>query len=386
MGNKTMRYRNTQKQRLSTLTKVILVAAGGSILGMMIYFTIFFNSADVEISKAEEHARKMMGYETTEGEILASYNWESTDLLKAEQGIDASSVSKSAQITADGKDDSQGLSPMGKEINMKLAKSKKLSPEGIDISFDFRRLEEDCDFYSRGSYFNFGMRKGRIVVSYKVTDMDGFSTQVNETTRYEIPKDSEYRTYRFTYDPQKGKAEIMVNGVTVWNNTSTPQSALTWRTSDQVIIGRGMKGDGSEMAVLDNLMVRSTRNVNRMPIHLLSFEAKAEKDYVMIRWFTAKEIETDTFVVERSINGTQYDEIGRVKAAGNSNTLQAYALVDKEPIEDKPAYYRLVPSNKALKSITVPVIGYKFRKDHIENLPAEQAEAKFKEGKTPVKE
>lgn len=374
-----MRNRNTQKQKLSTLTKGIMVAAGGSILGMMLYFTVFFNNADVEISKAEEHARSMMGYEITDGEVLASFNFETADLLKAENGIDAASISKSAQITSDGKDDSQGLSPMGKELNMKLAKSKKLNPEGIDISFDFRRFEDDCDFYSRGSYFNFGMRKGKIVIAYKVTDMDGYSTQINETTRYEIPRDKEYRTYRFSYDPQKGKAEIMVNGVTVWNNTSTPQSALTWKTSDQVIIGRGMKGDGSEMSVLDNLMVRSTRNVNRMPVHLLSFEAKAEKDYVMIRWFTAKEIETDTFVVERSLNGTQYEEIGRVKAAGTSNTLQAYALVDKDPVVDKPAYYRLVPANKALRSITVPVIGYKFRKDHIENLPAEQAEAKFKE-------
>ncbi len=379
MGRTKMKQRNTQKQKLSTLTKGIMVAAGGSILGMMLYFTVFFNSADVEISKAEEHARSMMGYEITDGEVLASYNWETADILRAENGIDAASVSKTAQITPHGKDDSQGLSPMGKELNMKLAKSKKLNPEGIDISFDFRRFEDDCDFYSRGSYFNFGMRKGKIVIAYKVTDMDGYITQINENTSYEIPKDKEYRTYRFSYDPQKGKAEIMVNGVTVWNNTSTPQSALTWKTSDQVIIGRGMKGDGSEMAVLDNLMVRSTRNVNRMPVHLLSFEAKAEKDYVMIRWFTAKEIETDTFVVERSLNGTQYEEIGRVKAAGTSTTLQAYALVDKNPVIDKPAYYRLVPANKALRSITVPVIGYKFRKDHIENLPAEQAEAKFKE-------
>lgn len=379
MGGIKMKNRTTQKQKLSTLTKGIMVAAGGSILGMMLYFTVFFNSADVEISKAEEHARSMMGYEITDGEVLAAYDWESPDLLKADQGVDAASVSKTAQVTPHGKDDSQGLSPMGKEVNMKLAKSKKLNPEGIDISFDFRRLEDDCDFYSRGNYFNFGMKKGKIVIAYKVTDMDGFITQINETTRYEIPKDQQYRTYRFSYDPQKGKAEIMVNGVTVWNNTSTPQSALTWKTSDQVIIGRGMKGDGSDMAVLDNLMVRSTRNVNRMPVHLLSFEAKAENDYVMIRWFTAKEIETDTFVVERSLNGTEYEEIGRVKAAGISNTLQAYALVDKNPVADKPAYYRLVPANKALRSITVPVIGYKFRKDHIENLPAEQAEAKFKE-------
>jgi hypothetical protein len=374
-----MKQRNTQKQTLTTLGKGIIVAGGTSLLGLMLYFTVFFKSSNVEISKAEEHARSMMGHEVRDGELLAFFNWENNDLLKAEQGVDAVSVSKSAVLSPSGQDHTQGLAPNGTELNLKLARSNKLNPEGIEISFDFRRLEDDCDFYTRGNYFNFGMRKGRIVISYRVTDMDGQVTRINEKTRYEIPKDHEFRTYRFTYDPQKGKAEIMVNGVTVWQHNGPAQSALTWKSSDQVIIGRGMKGDGSSLAVLDNLSIRSTRTVNRMPIHLLSFEARAENDYVMIRWFTAKEIETDTFVIERSLNGIDFEEIGRVQAAGMSNTLKAYALVDKNPVVGKPAYYRLLPANKTLRSITVPVIGYRYRKDHIENLPPEQAEAKFKE-------
>jgi hypothetical protein len=32
-----------------------------------------------------------------------------------------------------------------------------------------------------------------------------------------------------------------------------------------------------------------------------------------------------------------------------------------------------------LSSITVPVIGYKYRKNHIENMPVEQAEALIKQ-------
>ncbi|MCC6385419.1 MAG: hypothetical protein LC117_07780 [Bacteroidia bacterium] len=376
----SIKQRVKQKQKLSALTKGVMVAAGGSILGLMLYFTVFFNSADVEVSKAEEHARSMMGYEVGDGEVIAFFNWEHQNPLTSESGLNAIAVSKAAEVTNSGKNDSYGLSPKGKELNLKLSKSQQFNTEGIDISFDFRRLEDNCDFYSRGNYFNFGMKDGKILIAYKVTDVDGQTSQIKEVTRYEIPKDQEFRTYRFTYDPRQGKAEIMVNGITVWSHSGTEQAALSWKTSDQVIIGRGMKGDASSLAVLDNLMVRSTRNVNRMPIHLLSFEAKAENDYVMVRWFTAKEIETDTFVIERSLNGIDYEEIGRVQAAGNSNSLKAYALVDRNPVLDRPAYYRLLPSNKALRSITVPVIGYRYRKDHIENLPAEEAEIKFKEG------
>ncbi len=83
--------------------------------------------------------------------------------------------------------------------------------------------------------------------------------------------------------------------------------------------------------------------------------------------------------IERSENGTDFVEIGRVKAAGNSDRLKAYALYDIHPVVDKPAFYRLVPTNKAVTSITVPVIGYKYRNDHIESMPVDQAEAIIKE-------
>ena len=226
---------------------------------------------------------------------------------------------------------------------------------------------------------NFGMKKGNIIISYKVSTGGGKTDQVEESTRYEIPMDNDFRNYRFTYNPQTGKAEIFVNKVTIWSHEGPEQSPLIWKSWDNVMIGRGMNGDGSNKVILDNLVIRSTKTVNRMPIHLLNFEAKAQDEKVMVRWFTAKEMDTDSFLVERSLNGQDFEEIGRVKAVVNSTTLQAYALMDVHPVVDKPAYYRLIPTNKALKSITVPVIGYKYRKNHIETIPVQQVEAQIKE-------
>ncbi|MEP7170653.1 MAG: hypothetical protein ABI855_14880, partial [Bacteroidota bacterium] len=191
-------------------------------------------------------------------------------------------------------------------------------------------------------------------------------------------KDNDFRNYRFMYDPQTGKGEIFVNKVTVWSHEGPEQAALYWKTSDNVIIARGMTGNGTEKALLDNFVVKSTNHVSKMPIHLLDFEAVNQADHVMIRWFTIKEIDVDSFRVERSLNGTDFEGIGCIKAAGNSTTLQAYALADMHPVEGAAAYYRLVPTNKPLKSISVPIIGYKYRKDHIENLTPDQAEAKIK--------
>ena len=381
MSVNTLKQQQRQHQKLTTLTKGITVIAGTSIIGMIVYFTVVFNSTDVKEAKAEEHARMMMGYEIGEGEIIASFNWNDNITTKSESGPDAISVSASATVMTDGAGETSGLSAGTgkKDINLEIPAGNEFNTEGIDISFDFRRTEESCDFYSRGNYFNFGMRKGKIVISYKTGLGDGKGTQVNETTKYEIPMDEEFRNYRFLYDPQKGKAEIFVNGVTVWSHEGSEQSPLLWKSWDNVLIGRGMNGNGTDKVILDNLVVRSTSHVDKMPIRLLSFEAKGEGDHVMISWFTAKETDTDTFLVERSANGTDFIEIGKVKAAGNSTSLQAYALVDKNPVTDAASFYRLIPANKPLKSITVPVIGYKYRKDHIENMPMQQVEAVVKD-------
>lgn len=383
--NSVAKYRLTQRQsqtqKMTTMTKGIMVVAGGSIVGMLIYLTMFFNGSNLAESKAEEHARLMMGYEIGDGEIISSYPWDDKNILSASVGPDAITISQSALITADGANETSGLSAGIEliDINLEIQPTKEFNAEGIDISFDFKRMEESCDFYTRGNYFNFGMKKGNIIISYKVGVGNNKGVQINETSKYEIPMDDEFRNYRFIYDPQKGKAEVFVNGVTVWSHDGPEEAPLIWKSTDKVIIARGMNGNGTKKAILDNLVIKSTTHLNKMPIHLLNFEAISQTNKVMIRWFTGKEMDTDSFRVERSLNGKDFEAIGAVKAAGNSTSLQAYALIDMHPLEGVAAYYRLVPTNKPLTSIIVPVIGYKYRNDHIENLPVETIEAGIKE-------
>lgn len=382
MTTHRMKQYQSQSQKMTTLTKGVLIVGATSVIGLSVYFTTMFNTAaDIKEAKAEAQARIMMGYEVGEGEVIASFTWDEKNASEAAAGPDAISISKSAIIMPDGTDETNGLSAGTdrKDINLEIPASTEFNTEGIDISFDFRRTEESCDFYSRGNYFNFGMRKGKIVIMYKVGVGDGKGISVHDETKYEIAMDNEFRNYRFLYDPQIGKAEIFVNGVTIWSHEGPEQAPLMWKAWDNVIIGRGMNGNGTNTVILDNLIIRSTAHVDKMPVRLLNFEAKGEQDYVMISWYTAKEVDTDTFLIERSVNGTDFIEIGRVKAAGNSTTLQAYALVDKNPVADAASYYRLIPTNKPLKSITIPVIGYKYRKDHIENMPVQKVEAAVQE-------
>jgi hypothetical protein len=77
-----------------------------------------------------------------------------------------------------------------------------------------------------------------------------------------------------------------------------------------------------------------------LPIELLYFTAKQEKTSVKLDWATATETNNDYFVVERSLDGTNFSEVFRKKGAGNSVNTLYYNGFDKSPVEGI-SYYRL---------------------------------------------
>ena len=77
-----------------------------------------------------------------------------------------------------------------------------------------------------------------------------------------------------------------------------------------------------------------------LPIELLSFTAGLKGNAVRLDWATAQEINNDYFTIERSDNGTEFDEIMVVRGAGNSNSILTYSVDDKAPLNGT-AYYRL---------------------------------------------
>lgn len=76
----------------------------------------------------------------------------------------------------------------------------------------------------------------------------------------------------------------------------------------------------------------SSSEENPLPIELLNFEAAAVDKSVQLTWATATEINNDYFTVERSADGKQFEEVAKVKGAGNSNTALNYNATDHQPI------------------------------------------------------
>jgi hypothetical protein len=67
-----------------------------------------------------------------------------------------------------------------------------------------------------------------------------------------------------------------------------------------------------------------------LPLTLTSFIGETRAQYNELKWRTSQEMNTSHFVIERSTNG-DWSEIGRVDAAGNSNSDVNYTYNDQNP-------------------------------------------------------
>lgn len=85
---------------------------------------------------------------------------------------------------------------------------------------------------------------------------------------------------------------------------------------------------------------RDVSELISLPIELMKFEAIKRNQTALLVWKTSSEINNDYFIIERSINGTEFIEVARINGAGNSNEELEYQVIDNTP-NLGVNYYRL---------------------------------------------
>lgn len=357
------RFAQRPAQKLKTLQRGSLIIGGISMAAIAVYLMIGVQ-AGRSIDSNAAGFELLSNDPINNGEIVCGFTWDESSVTTADVGPSAESASRNAEVVNNGRDHTKGLGAgnTGRNISMFISGDPVFNGDGIDFSIDFRRFEETGNFLTRGSYFNFGMKNGRLCIKYNLRQENGKIKPIDEMTRYEIPMDTIFRNYRFIYNPETAKGEVFVDNIAVWSSTTEDGDKLNWNNTDPLIIGDEMNGELTSKAVFDNMIIRSTNRGRTMPIQLLSFTAELRGDKVMINWFTGKEKGTDYFRVERSSDTYSYQEIGRVKAAGNSAELKAYALLDIHPTAGV-SYYRLSLPNTDVKSVWVPIIALRIKEN-----------------------
>ena len=75
------------------------------------------------------------------------------------------------------------------------------------------------------------------------------------------------------------------------------------------------------------------------PVELIYFDASADRDYNLLSWATAKEVENHYFAIEKSVDGRNFEVIAQVDGHGDYIGTLKYTYEDRNLIPI--AYYRL---------------------------------------------
>ncbi|MEO5889466.1 MAG: T9SS type A sorting domain-containing protein [Ferruginibacter sp.] len=80
-----------------------------------------------------------------------------------------------------------------------------------------------------------------------------------------------------------------------------------------------------------------------LPVKVIYISASKIGNDILINWSTATEINTKSFVIERSTDGTVFSVAGTISASGNSNTVLRYSFTDKGAagLPSPILYYRI---------------------------------------------
>jgi hypothetical protein len=88
---------------------------------------------------------------------------------------------------------------------------------------------------------------------------------------------------------------------------------------------------------------RDWRDISILPITLLEFKGNMNTGKVKLTWVTSNENNVSHYVVERSVNGGAYTQVGRLSAKGNNSSGNfSYDLNDDvSTLNGSTVYYRL---------------------------------------------
>lgn len=165
-------------------------------------------------------------------------------------------------------------------------------------------------------------------------------------------------TYAFTLfaarvDGTDPLINLTVNGLTVQSyDLSLQPVGNWWRIAGQytatstgniiISVGDGRAG-GLNNYTIDDICFRVCLNCSPLPLHNLELRAALQGNTVDLKWTTENEVNTSTFVIERSTDGSNYNEAGLKAAAGQTSSVTQYQTTDdiQALLSSNVVYYRI---------------------------------------------
>lgn len=117
--------------------------------------------------------------------------------------------------------------------------------------------------------------------------------------------------------------------------------------------------DGDDPANTDLFVVNG--NFEPLPVRLTGFSVNRLNNDAVLQWFTELEVNSNSFIVERSFDALHFEKIGTVQAAGNSSVKRNYQFTDPNIVArgKSVVYYRLIAKDNDGKVQVSPVVRLK---------------------------
>lgn len=147
-------------------------------------------------------------------------------------------------------------------------------------------------------------------------------------------------TYNTSGKPLTQLVEIWQTGV--WVNSR--YSTFTYDGSGNLTNSLDQEWSGTTWVDASRSTYSYTSSCT-LPLKLLSFTATKEKTAVQLNWQTAEEVNTAHFNIQRSTDGINFSNLGKVNAKGSGNASYTYAD-NIANIAGGKAYYRLQMMDK----------------------------------------
>lgn len=241
---------------------------------------------------------------------------------------------------------------------------------GALASFDFHDLNNPSmlsmiQFYPEQGYTHSGWASTNMDYLYWIDENHGTGVHIGDIRDpYEIRFHSTFRANLLgPSQPNNIAHNVYVKGNTLyvsyyhdglqmWNisNPTSPAKIGHYDTHPQNTDYSGMDGAWGVYPFLPsgNILVSDTENglfILRhnsapLPVSISRFEANLKDGIVELDWHTASETNNEGFHIQRSADGTTFQDIDFLPGAGNSGQPLAYQAFDYNPLEGL-SYYRI---------------------------------------------
>ena len=197
--------------------------------------------------------------------------------------------------------------------------------------------------------WEFGSTSGELLNQFKITFPAGFVVQAtgnsntgNSTTTPLMTPSGTTMTVG-----SNGTGSVTVGHINATPFTITISVFVPAGFSGPLTATYTAKGNGGNGSTSTGNPTNSSGNIGGtapLPVQLVAFSGYHSAQGVALSWATASEQNSATFEVQHSINGTDFETVGSVKAMGFSTQKKEYSFTHTEP-KRNANFYRLAQTD-----------------------------------------